>query len=86
MSRTVVTLVAFFAAAGAALAQQADAPSCKGLDRKACEATRGCVFYVSGSEALAYATVKRRNLNDAERRARPPWLDYPANAPSPRKP
>ena len=70
MSRTVVTLVAFLAATGAALAQ-VDAPSCKGLNQKACEATPGCAFYVSGSEALAYATVKRRNLDDAERRARP---------------
>jgi hypothetical protein len=61
---------------GAALAQ-ADAPVCKGLDREACQATPGCVFYVSAREAQAYATEKRAHLTDAERRAGPPWLDYP---------
>jgi hypothetical protein len=32
---------------------------------------------MSAREAQAYATEKRARLNDAERRARPPWLDYP---------
>jgi len=76
MSRTIVAIVAFFAATGAALAQADDNP-CKGLDQKACQATPGCAFFMTGSEAEAQATVKRRNLDDAERRARPPWLDYP---------
>jgi hypothetical protein len=69
-------IIAALLLASPALAQ-VDAPVCKGLDLKACQATPGCAFYVSGSEALAQATVKRRNLDDAERRARPPWLDYP---------
>jgi len=76
MSRTIVTIVAFFAATGAALAQ-VDAPNCKGLGQKACQATPGCAFFMTGSEAQAQATEKGRNLDNAERRARPPWLDYP---------
>jgi hypothetical protein len=54
---------------------QGDAPTCKGLNYEACQATPGCVFYMSAREAQAIATKKRAYLTDAERRARPPWLD-----------
>jgi len=78
MRKAIITAIAglLLASASTALAQT-DASNCKGLDQKTCQATPGCAFYMTGAEARAQAAVKRLYMNDAERRARPPWLDYP---------